>query len=131
MSIESDIISKYGALFAGRLWWDETPDGLTTEERQAPFAIAQEVGGADRQYVNDKEEPEFFSARVQLVVWGARRLEVSAKMDDFAAAVRASNSADWYARELGRPVGDSNEVLKLRGSRQDFSFTYRNPRYQG
>jgi hypothetical protein len=129
MSLETDLIEKYGALFTDRLWWDEIPPGLTAEQRKAPFGILQQVGGTERQYVDDTEQPEFLNARVQLYVWGARRNEVSDKLREFNAAVKASNTADWYARQMGEPVGDSNEVLALRGSRQDFSFTYRNPHY--
>lgn len=131
MSFESDMIAKYKALFGDRLFWDEAPEDWTANDRIAPFGILQQVGGIDRQYVNDKEEPEFLSARIQLFVWGARRLDVSAKLREFVSAVRASNSADWYARPSGEAVGDSNEVLKIRGSRQDFMFNYRNPQYQG
>lgn len=131
MSFETDFISKYSSVFNNRLWWDESPDGMTAQERVDPFAIMQVVGGSDRQYVDDKEQPEFLNARVQVVVWGARRIDVSDKMREFVAAVKDSNTTDWYAREMGAQIGDSNEVLKLRGSRQDFSFTFRNPRYVG
>lgn len=131
MSFETDIIAKYQQVFNERLWWDTAPDGMTAQDREAPFGVLQIVGGDHRQYVDDTEQPEFLNARVQLFVWGARRIEVSDAMEDFIAEVKASNTADWYAREMGRPVGDSNEVLALRGSRLDFSFTYRNPRYQG
>lgn len=131
MSLESDFITKYGPVFANRLWWDETPDNMTAADRMAPFAIVQQVGGQERQYVNDKEEPEFLAARVQVNVWGARRIEVSEALRTFVSAVRASNSIDWYARPAGEAAGDHNEVLKLRGSRQDFMLHYRNPRYQG
>lgn len=129
MSLETDFIAKYAPLLNGRLWWDEMPDGMTADDRIAPFGVAQQVGGVSRQYVDDKEEPEFLNARVQLSIWGASRIAVSDAMRNFASDVRASNTADWYAREIGEPVGDSNEVLKLRGSRQDFSFTFRNPRF--
>lgn len=129
MSFESDVIAKYKALFGDRMWWDETPESMTPADREAPFAILQGVGGSTRQYVDDKQEPEFLNARVQVMVWGARRLEVSSALRDFASAVRASNTEDWYARPMGEPVGDSNTTLKLRGSRQDFDFHYRNPNY--
>jgi hypothetical protein len=131
MSFETDMIAKYGAVFSGRVWWDEIPDGMTADQRAAPFAILQQVGGTTRQYIDDKEQPEFLTARVQVVVWGARRVDVSAKLRDFDAAVKDSNTATWYARSMGEQVGDSNEVLKLRGSRQDFSFTFPNPHYPG
>jgi Protein of unknown function (DUF3168). len=129
MSFETDFIAKYAALFNGRLYWDESPEGWTAEQRAAPFAIAQQVGGSNRQYVDDKEQPEFLNARVQVDVWGSRRMEVSDAMRSFVAAVMQSNTADWYAREMGEVIGDHNEVLKLRGSRQDFNFSFRNPRY--
>lgn len=129
MSLESEVIALYAASLSNRLWWDEMPDGMTAAQRDAPFGILQQVGGANRQYVDDKEEPEFLTARVQLVIWGKVRIEVSNAMRNFASLVRASNTVNWYARESGEPVGDHNEALKLRGSRQDFIFTYRNPNF--
>lgn len=130
MSLETEVIAKYAGLFTeSRLWWDETPDGMAVTDRMAPFGILQEVGGSNRQYVDDTEEPEFITARVQLTIWGSRRVEVSDAMRNFNTALRASNTADWYARASGEAVGDNNEVLKLRGSRQDFIFTYRNPNF--
>lgn len=131
MSFETDVIAKYQGIFNERLWWDEMPQGMTANDRIEPFGILQQVGGVERQYVDDTEQPEFLNARVQLTIWGARRIAVSEAMREFNAEVKNSNTADWYARQMGEPVGDSNEVLALRGSRQDFSFTYRNPRYQG
>lgn len=129
MTLEATVIELYAASLGNRLWWDEIPDGTTAAQRVAPFGVVQTVGGSNRQYVDDKEEPEFLTARVQLTIWGARRIEVSDAMRNFASLVRSSNTVDWYARESGEAIGDINEFLKLRGSRQDFIFTYRNPNF--
>lgn len=130
MQLESEVISKYAPLLAGRLWWDEATPLDTAAKREAPYGVLQIINEGSRQYVGD-EEPPFLEARVQLNIWGARRLEVGAAMRGFATAVRASNTADWYARPLGDAASDSNDTLKLRGMRQDFNFTYRNPNYAG
>lgn len=127
MQLESEIISRYAGQFNGRLWWDQTP--LTTaDDRKQPFGILQIIHEGSREYVSN-EEPEFLSARVQLNVWGESRLGVGAAMRSFSTFVRSSNTADWYARPLGGAESDFNETLKLRGMRQDFNFTYRNPNY--
>lgn len=131
MSFEEDIIAKYGPTLAGRLYWDTAPEGWQAEQMDAVFGIMQQVGGKRQEYVDDKDQPEYLNARVQLVLWGRRRIEVSNKMRELQAVVMASNTPDFYAGVLGEPVGDNNEALKLRGSRQDFSFWYKNPLFVG
>lgn len=131
MSFETDMISFYGTTMAGRLYWDTAPQGWQPQQMDAPFAIMQQVGGKRQNYVDDKEQPEFCNARVQIFMWGRRRTDVSQKMRELTAAIMASNSPDFYASVEGEMMGDSNEVLDLRGSRQDFSFWYRNPLFVG
>jgi hypothetical protein len=129
MSFEEDIITKFAATFAGRLYWDTAPDGWQVPQMDAPFGIIQQVGGKALTYVDEKEEPEYLNARLQLFVWGKQRIAVNNKLREFVSTVRASNLPDFYAIVSGEAVNESNEVLKLRGSRQDFSFWYKNPMY--
>lgn len=131
MSLEADLIAKFGPLFNGNLHWDTTPDGWKPVSGQPPLAIMQRVGGPRRQYVDDKEQPEFLRARVQFWVWGASSIAVAEKMEALQAAVMNSNTIDFYGQVIGEPMGDSNEVLKLRGLRQDFMFAWRNPLFVG
>ena len=126
---EDDFIQKYMPVFDGKLYWDTAPAGQTPTERNNPFGIVQQVGGDNRKYVDDTEQPEFLTARLQLYVWGARRNEVSPKMREFVSFAKASNTKDWYIREAGAAVGDFNDVLQLRGQRQDFILTFKNPDY--
>ena len=128
MSFETDIFDKYGSVFSGRLWWDQTPDGMQPAAMMEPFCIVQQVGGKYLRYVDDTEH-EFLNAHLQMFVWGAHRIEVADKMRQLAATVMASNLPEWYATAMSAPVGDHNEVLKIRGSRQDFDFWFRNPLY--
>lgn len=129
MSFEEDIIAKYGPTMANRLYWDESPKGWKPEQMDLPFGILQQVGGRRSTYVDDKEQPEFLNARLQLIIWGRQRIAVNNKMRELVGVVMASNLPEFYANIEGEMVADSNEVLALRGSRQDFSFWYKNPLY--
>jgi hypothetical protein len=131
MSFEEQIIATYGPIFNMRLYWDQSPQGWVAANMEEPFGILQAVGGRRQEYVDDKEQPEYLNARVQLSVWGRHRIAVSNKMREMQAAVMASNTPEFYATVIGEPVGDSNETLSLRGSRQDFSFWYKNPLFVG
>lgn len=131
MSFEEDFITKYGPTLANRLYWDHSPEGWNANDMDAVFGIAQHTGGRRQTYVDDKEQPEFLNARVQIVLWGRRRIEVSNKMRELQGVIMDSNLPEFYAEVMGEPVGDSNEVLKIRGSRQDFSFWFKNPLFVG
>lgn len=126
MTFEADIIAKFGPLFAGRLWWDELPEATTPEQRQAVFCIVEGTGGIDKRYV-DNSLYDFQNSRVTFHIWGARRLEVSAAADALRLAIAESNTATFITMPLGGKVHENNEVLKLRGSRQDFGFWYLDP----
>ena len=131
MSFTDDIIIKYAPTLAGRMWWDEIPPklALTLAEPTAavaPFCIVEQLGGVERVYV-DNEPCAFSNARVQFTMWGRQRRDVDAALDALRLVILASGSNDWYARPEGVKMHDSNEVLKLRGSRQDFVFWYKNP----
>lgn len=131
MSFTDDIILKYAPTLSGRMWWDEMPAALAASLVNpsgdvAPFAIVEQVGGVVRQYV-DGDPSEWQNARVQITVWGTRRRDVDAALDTLALVIQASGSATWNARPEGAKMHDANEVLKLRGSRQDFVFWYKNP----
>lgn len=130
MSFTDDIITKYAPTLVGRMWWDEIPAklgaALAALDAVAPFCIVEQVGGVERVYV-DNDPSEWQNARVQLTVWGSQRRDVDAALDALRLVILASGSVDWYARPEGAKMHDANEVLKLRGSRQDFSFWYKNP----
>lgn len=128
MSLATDFIAYYQSVVDGRMWWNTIPKGNSAQSLATPFILLQHMGGPRRQYVEDTQ-PEFLQARVQVEVWGARVLAVDAAMRAFIGEVIASNSADWYARISGEPIGDHNEALDLHGSRVDVMLAYRNPDY--
>lgn len=126
MSFESDITTKYESIFAGRMYWDTAPDAMTTAERQNPFCIVQQVGGEERIYV-DMTSCDMLNARLQFMVWGARRMAVADAVRTLRKAILDSNTQTWVAQPLGAMAGEYNDVLKLRGARQDFDFWYPDP----
>lgn len=126
MSFEEDVTAKYMGVFGGRFWWDVIPEDLTAEQRAEPFCIVQRVGGVSRRYV-DNTRSDMLNARLQFFVWGEYRVAVSNKMRELADAIALSSTSDFVTIELGEAQGDFNEVLKLRGERQDFGFWYQNP----
>ena len=130
MSFTDDIITKYAPTLASRMWWDEIPAklaaALANNDAVLPFCIVEQVGGVVRQYV-DGDPSEWHNARVQFTMWGSQRRDVDAALDALYLVILASGSATWNARPEGAKMHDSNEVLKLRGSRQDFVFWYKTP----
>ena len=128
MSFETDIIAKYAPAIGGRLYWDSTPRSWGVDDMQTPFCIMQTVGGESPRYIDNKVH-EFLKERVQFFVWGANRVAVSNAMRTLANAIAVSSTAEWVTIVSGGPSGDWNEVLKLRGQRQDFEFWYKNPLY--
>lgn len=128
MSFETDIISKYKAVFGDRLYWDTMPVDWVRANMNDPFGIMQIVSGKERLYM-DNSQHEFLNARVQFSIWGNLRTEVSDTARELAAEIAQSNTAEWIANPEGSASSDFNEVLKLRGSRQDFVFWYKNPHY--
>lgn len=130
MSFTDDIIIKYAPTLAGRMWWDEIPASLAatlgSADTVAPLCVVEQVGGVERVYVDNEPAP-FQNARVQFTVWGRSRRDVDIALDALRLVILASGSTVWYARPEGAKMHDANEILKLRGSRQDFVFWYKNP----
>lgn len=124
MSLEADLIDKYKAIFNGRLWFDTMPEGVSNITDV--FCVISFVGGRDRWYV-DNTLPDMQNARVQFTVWGARREEVNAAADALRKAVAESNTVDFITSPFGAKVSDWNDILKLRGARQDFGFWFKDP----
>ena len=126
MSFESDLTTLCETVFAERVWWDTSPAGKPPEFYRVPFVIINQVGGMDAWYV-DNTLKDFQNARVQFNVWGSHRADVANAMRDLRKAIADSISGDWITMPFGAAVNDFNEVLDLRGSRQDFGFWYRDP----
>lgn len=125
MTFRADVIAKYKAVFAGRLYFDTSPEGWTPEQMVAPFCIINQVGGEERRYI-DNTLHEFGNADLQFFTWGARLDEVDAAMRALSAAIAASSTDTFVTISYGAATSDYNDILKLRGLRQTFGFWYKN-----
>jgi hypothetical protein len=126
MSFETDLTALLSPLFNGLFWFDTAPDDFNPADAQANFCIAQQVGGTDKWYI-DNSRPGMQNARMQLYVWGPRRIEVADTARALRKVIADSITSEWITMPYGAAVSDYNEVLKLRGSRQDFGFWYKDP----
>lgn len=126
MTVEADITAICNPVFNERVWWDSIPDGMTPEEMDDPLVIIQQVGGVDKLYA-DNTVHEFQNGNLQFFVWGRRREEVNAAMNLLRKTLIDSNTEELVIIPQGAAVNDYNEVLKLRGRRQNFSVWSKDP----
>lgn len=124
--LEKLLPNKFEHLFGGRMYWDTAPDNWTATQREAPFCIMQQVGGVTRAYL-DNTTSELLNARVQFFVWGKEKIAVATAMHTLRKALMESNTDTFIVVPEGEAMSDYNEVLKLRGSRRDFSIWYPDP----
>lgn len=124
MSLESQITAKYGALFGGRIWFRNVPEGVNRGQLDAPFCIVSHTGGRSRVYA-DNTLSEDQNARLEFAVWGSRVLEVMQAARELRNAVIASDAVGWQIVLYGEPVSDDDDILKLYGARQDFGIWYK------
>ena len=115
MSLETDIVALLGPLVGGRCYSDESPDGAAL-----PFIVYQGVGGQVVEFMEQAIGSEE-NIRLQVVVWSRTRLEANAIIRQARAAIIGST---MQVSTLGAAAWLSNEPLKLRGARQDFSIWY-------
>lgn len=124
MSYEANLTSLLSSYFDGRFWWDTAPDDIDVKDGGV-FCIVQQVGGTDQWYV-DQSLPEWQNARVQFVIWGKRRIDVSNKADLLRQVLAQSIDADVFrVIPQGARVNEMNEALSLRGARITFEIWYR------
>ena len=57
-------------------------------------------------------------------MWGRDIIEVSEASKLLRNAILDANTDEFVTRSLSGAVGDYNEVLDIRGRRQDFGFWY-------
>ena len=112
-------------VFGQHIYPDAMPSGFRP---LAPALVYQQVGGVDAWYV-DHTLPEYQNARLQFFVWGEYRYEVALKMEELRATMANAVNLNigFITEPFGAPVDDYNEVLKLRGARQDFGLWYKSP----
>lgn len=124
MSFDADLITLLTPIFGDDLFFDTTPDDFDPRGK-VKFAIIEQVGGRGYWYVEkDAPSPSHKHARVQITVWGARRLEVNEATRQMENAIRDS---EMIAENYGAPNTLYNEGLKIRGCRQDFGIWYPDP----
>jgi len=123
MSFETDLIAICNPLFNNRVWFDTTPEGMSRADMSAPFLLIDQVGGKDAWYV-DNTLPDFQNARMQFSIWGDMRLAVADAARVLRTALATASVPGFVVEPLGAVVNDYNDVLKLRGARQDFSIWY-------
>jgi hypothetical protein len=125
MSFETDIITKLGPVFGNRIYFDTTPDNWKVSDRLAPFCLVNGTGGSEALYV-DNTQHDKLNTVLQFSIWGSKRIAVSEAARTLATTIAAANTSDFIAWPESAAVSDWDDVLKLRGSRQSFSFWYLN-----
>lgn len=114
-SIYGEIGSLLGSLVGGRCYADMTPDAPVF-----PLIVYQIVGGEVVEFYN-RTIANTENYRIQVYVWSARRLETE-RLIRQARKVLIESSANFESvRTLGQATDEYNEVLKIYGSRQDYS----------
>lgn len=112
--IEEDIRAVIGDAFSGRVYPDTAPANT-----DRPFVIYQNVGGQPVSALCGNGEK--LNARIQFWVWSDTREEANRKMREIAALV---TEAPLHAVSQGELVARYDEVTRLRGALQDFSFWF-------
>lgn len=114
-SIYGEISSLLMPLVDGRCYPDITPDTPVF-----PLIVYQVVGGEVVEFYN-RTIANTENYRVQVYVWSARRLETEGLIRQVRKALVESSLNFDSLRTLGQATDEYNEVLKIYGSRQDFS----------
>ena len=119
MSLETEVIAKYGPLFGNRIWWRVVPESVGRDQLSVPFCVVTHAGGRSRVYADNTMSDER-NARLEFTVWGDHVIAVMDKARELRQAVLDSDADDWIVMLYGEAVSDYDDVLKLHGARQDF-----------
>lgn len=122
MSLTEQLNGLLEPLTVGGAWPDVPPDAYGDESaRPALYIVFQIIGGRAIDFT-ERALPDHDHARVQVYVWGNRRLEVEAAARTVRETLIASTTLK--VETYGAPTWLYEEMLKLRGSRQDFGIWY-------
>ena len=112
MTPEEHIDGLLAVLVGGRIFPDVAPQGTPV-----PYITYQAVGGDPDNFLTG-DLPQKSSARMQINVWAAARLEASALGAQVEGAVRAA--AHLQPEVLTGRVATYDETTGYRGTMQDF-----------
>ena len=114
MTVETILFQTLQALVAGRVYPDVAP-----ENAARPYITYQQLGGEPLNFV-DAARPSKRNGHFQVSVWADARLAASALAAQVEDALRAAPALQTTV--LGSPMALNDDVTKLRGTAQDFSF---------
>jgi hypothetical protein len=112
VSLETDLVAAI-ELICPRVYPDIAPDNAAL-----PYITWQHVGGG---VINplDNSAPNKRNHRIQINVWSKTRLEANEILNDIEDAIRA---APLNGRPVGALFARYEEMTRLRGAQQDFTF---------
>lgn len=120
MNVEELVTTIIGPVVNGNLFWDTTPQSGPPKDvngNYVPFCIAQVVGGADQEYV-DQSLPDHENVRLQIASFSPSSLAATS----LCRTVRETLLASYKPCGLvGSPVASWDPRLLLRGRIQHFS----------
>jgi len=114
VTVETVIVQTLQALTAGRVYPDVAP-----ENAARPYITYQQFGGEALNFV-DAARPSKRNAHFQVSVWADTRLAASTVAAQVEDALRAAPALETTV--LGSLMALNDEVTKLRGTAQSFSF---------
>lgn len=114
MTTETRINDAIKALVSNRVYPDVAPENTVR-----PFITYQQVGGSSANFV-DVTVPTKKNSRFQINVWADTRIAAAALAIQVEDALRVVTALQTTV--LSAPVATYDEVTKMRGTRQDFSF---------
>ncbi|NHC63104.1 tail completion protein gp17 [Paenalcaligenes suwonensis] len=116
MTVEAAVFSLLGPLVSQRCYPDVTPENPTF-----PLIIYQVVGGEAKDYL-ERRLPDCEHYRVQVFCWSKSRAEASALALNVRQQIIEQGKDKFpSASTVGQRVSQYEDVLKLYGTRQDFS----------
>lgn len=121
MSIESSLFAVLAGIAAlksngvSRVYPDVTPD-----TPEFPLVVYQGTGGQAHEYL-ERKLPDCEHYRIQVVSWAKTRAAASALAAEVRQRIIEQGGGFESAQTLGQAVSLYEGVLKIYGSRQDFS----------
>jgi len=119
MTLDEYLTSLLNPLFANRVHWDVTPEGIVVT---SPIAILQQIGGKEEWYIDKDLKKSHRHARIQITCWGRRRVEISEMSKTVSDTIRLDNA--MVSEPYGAATSLYEETGKLYGFRQQFGLWF-------